>query len=192
MHSLVDKAIGFAARAHEGDRRKSGDIPYIAHPVGVAMILQAMDCDETIIIAALLHDTVEDTEVTLDEIKRTFGNEVAKIVAACTEPAKKQVKWEDRKLHTIRTLRDASLDVKLVMAADKYHNLCHTRHTMQQIGSSVWQRFGRGKSKQAWYYRSVLESIVANVPDRHRYPLFDDLETLIDDIFDGVPATPPS
>lgn len=184
---LIDRAIGFAARAHEGQRRKTGNVPFIAHPVGVAMLLQDMGCDESVVAAGLLHDTVEDTSVTLAEIRQQFGDRVADIVAGCTEPPKKSTRWELRKMHTIQTLRDAPLEVKLVSAADKYHNLVHTRYTEQTLGSAIWKRFGRGKEQQAWYYRSVLDSLCQNVPDRERFPIFDQLTQIIEEIFADVP-----
>ncbi len=186
MLSLVDRAIGFAARAHKGQKRKAGDVPYIAHPVAVAMILQEMGCDETIVAAGLLHDTVEDTKVKIEDIRLNFGDEVADIVAGCTEPPKKSANWETRKLHTIQILRDAPLEVKLVAAADKYHNLSHTLHNEAMIGRDVWGRFGRGKEQQAWFYQSVLKSLLANVPDRDRYPVFGKLEVMVNAVFAGV------
>ena len=191
MLSLIDRAIGFAARAHDGQKRKIGNVPYIAHPVAVAMILQDMGCNERIVAAGLLHDTVEDTRVTLDEIQQQFGDEVADIVAGCTEPPKKKMTWEARKVYTIRVLRDAPLAVKLVAATDKYHNLCHTRYTEEQIGAVIWKRFGRGKEQQAWYYRSVLESLKANVVNLEDYPIFARLEGIVDELFAGVHSQPP-
>ncbi len=191
MLSLVDRAIGFAARAHEGQKRKAGDVPYIAHPVAVAMILQNMGCDETIVAAGLLHDTVEDTKVNIEDIRLNFGDAVADIVAGCTEPPKKRFKWEIRKLHSIQVLHDAPLAVKLVAAADKYHNLSHTLHNEGAIGQGVWGRFGRGKEQQAWYYLSVLKSLLANVPDPDQYPIFGKLEAMVNTVFAGVtPQTP--
>lgn len=191
MYTLVDKAIGFAARAHEGQRRKIGKLPYIAHPVGVAMILQQMGCDETIVAAGLLHDTVEDTHVTLDDIRRDFGDEVADIVAGCTEPPKKGAKWGARKHYMIDSLREAPLAVKLVTAADKYHNLVHTLNSKREMGKSIWKKFGGDKEQQAWYFRAALESVRANVPDQERYPIFDRLAAVIDELFEGIPSKPP-
>ena len=72
MFSLVDRAIGFAARAHEGQRRKTGNVPFIAHPVGVAMLLLEMGCADEVVAAGLLHDTVEDTKVSIDDIRQQF------------------------------------------------------------------------------------------------------------------------
>lgn len=192
MQLLIDRAIGFAARAHEGQRRKTGNVPYIAHPVGVAMILLAMGYNEKIVVAGLLHDTVEDTAVTLAEIKRTFGPEVANIVAYCSEPPKRGTTWEARKLHMIAKLREAPLEAKLVAAADKYHNLSHTLYTKQTLGSAIWQRFGRGKEEQAWYYRTVSDSILANVPNPENHPIFGYLTAAVDELFDGIPSRPPA
>ena len=191
MFSLVDRAIGFAARAHEGQRRKTGNVPFIAHPVGVAMLLSEMGCSDEIVAAGLLHDTVEDTQVSIEDIRKEFGEEVANIVAGVTEPPKKRGNWESRKLHTIHSLRDAPLSVKLVAAADKYHNLIHTIYTEKHIGQSIWKRFGRGKEQQAWYYRSVYASLVCNVADLERYPIFAKLESAIEELFAGIASQAP-
>lgn len=192
MIPLVDRAIGFAARAHKGQKRKIGNVPYIAHPVGVAMLLQEMDCDETVIAAGLLHDTVEDTAVTLEEIHQEFGSEVAAIVAGCSEPPKRTVDWESRKLHMIRSLRDAPIAVKLVAATDKYHNLSHTLYNERINGPDIWKKFGRGKEQQAWYYRSVMDSLIDNVEDPDCYPIFSKLSTIIVELFNGVPSWSPA
>jgi (p)ppGpp synthase/HD superfamily hydrolase len=166
-------------------------VPFIAHPVGVALILQEMGCHETVVAAGLLHDTVEDTSVTPEEIRKNFGDEVALIVAGCTEPPKKRGNWERRKMHLIRTLTDASMSVKLVAAADKYHNLSHTLQNLRSEGNSVWGRFGRGPGQQAWYYRTVLVSILAHVPDPESYPIFGQLSDVIDELFERIPSEVP-
>lgn len=191
MIDLVDRAIGFAARAHSGQQRKIGDVPYIAHPVAVAMILQGMGCDKAVVAAGLLHDTVEDTPVTLQEIRRQFGDEVANIVDGCTELPKRKNKWAARKRHMIASLRDAPLSVKLVSAADKYHNLSHTLYTERTQGTAIWRKFGQGKDRQAWYYRSVLDSLLANLEPPERYPIFGMLAEVIDELFGDVTARPP-
>ena len=189
--SAIDKAIGFAARAHEKQRRKIGAVPYIAHPVAVAFILQQMDCTETVVIAGLLHDTVEDTKVTIEEVREKFGDKVAAIVAGCTEPPKKQFKWEERKVHMIVPLRHPPLPIKLVAAADKYHNLSHSLHNQRKKGLGLWKYFGKGEEQQAWYYRTVSESIAANVPNPEQYPIFEQLSTIVEEIFAGVSSRPP-
>jgi (p)ppGpp synthase/HD superfamily hydrolase len=180
---LIDRAIGFAARAHAGQVRKTGvNMPYIAHPFAVGVMLLQMGCDETTVAAGLLHDTVEDTAVTLAEVAAEFGEQVAAIVAICTEPPKSQP-WEARKQHLVEALRGAPLEAKLVAAADKVHNLCHTQRIEAQLGPQVWQRFGRPKAQQAGYYRAIQASIAAGVADPERYPIFGELARLVDVVF---------
>ena len=189
---LIDRAIGFAAQKHEGQRRKIGDVPYIAHPMGVAVILMKMGCREEVVAAALLHDTVEDTDVALQDISARFGQEVRDIVAGCTELPRKCNNWEARKLNMIERLRHAPLEVKLVVAADKYHNLHHISKSKDESGEIIWNRFGRGFERQAWYYRSVLNSILANLPKQGAaYPVFEQLADIINTLFDGIPSFPP-
>jgi (p)ppGpp synthase/HD superfamily hydrolase len=189
---LIDRAIGVAARAHQGQYRKAGDVPYIAHPVAVAMILQEMGCDAAVVAAGLLHDVVEDSDVSLAELRRLFGDEIADIVACVTEPPQ-TMRWEKRKEQMIERLRQAPLPAKLVAAADKYHNLSHTLHNQQKRGTAVWARFGRGQEQQAWYYRQVTESILANVAEPERYPIFGLLAAIVEELFAGIPSRlPPS
>lgn len=192
MLSQVDKAIGFAAKAHKGQKRKIGPLPYIVHPFGVAMILAKMGCEDAIIIAGLLHDVVEDTKKTLDDVRETFGEEVANIVAGCTELPKKDYEWAERKRDMIHKLRDASLAVKLVAAADKYHNLSHTLYNRRNKKIDLWKHFGQGKGQQAWYYRTVTDSLVANVPNFEEYSIFKDLRLVVDQTFEGIKSEPPS
>ncbi len=191
--TIVDRAIGFASKEHDGQYRKSGAIPYIAHPMGVATILLQMGCRQEVIAAALLHDLVEDTRVTLQEICEQFGEEVADIVDGCTELPQKYYNWETRKLDMISKLRHASLEVKLVAAADKYHNLTDISKSKKICGSAVWNQFGRGPEKQAWYYRAIYQSILENLPEcSAKYPVFNQLATVISDLFYDTPSCPPS
>jgi (p)ppGpp synthase/HD superfamily hydrolase len=157
--ALIDSALIFAARAHDGQRRKSSDIPYIVHPVGVMMVLVACgETDPELLAAALLHDTVEDTRVTLAELRERFGERVAGIVEGCSEPDKSET-WEHRKQHTVAYLRTAARDVQLVSAADKLHNLRSMAVDYASLGELLWSRFKRGRTEIEWYYRAVLESL---------------------------------
>src|ERR1043165_5018773 len=107
---MLDLVIEVAAKAHSGQFRKGTDIPYIAHPYAVGMILARAGCAEEMIAAGILHDTVEDTDLTLEYIKETFGERVAAIVEGCSEPDKSAT-WEERKRHTIEYLRTAPWEV---------------------------------------------------------------------------------
>lgn len=156
---MLDNALIFAARAHDGQKRKSTDVPYVVHPVGVMLVL--MECgeeDPEMLAAALLHDTLEDTAVTLDQLRAGFGSRVAEIVAGCSEPDKRDT-WEHRKQHTITYLKTAPRDIALVSAADKLHNVRSMARDQVVQGDVLWTRFKRGRAEVAWYYRSIVQSL---------------------------------
>ena len=119
---MVEKAIIFAAKAHNNQKRKGTDIPYITHPFAVGMLLQKEKCSDEVIAAGILHDTLEDTETTFKDLTEAFGVHVANLVLAASENDK-SLPWEVRKQHTIDMLKDASLEEIQVIVADKYHNL---------------------------------------------------------------------
>ncbi|MBN2412018.1 HD domain-containing protein [candidate division KSB1 bacterium] len=154
----IEKAILFASKAHKGQCRKKTNIPYISHPFTVAFLLMKEQCSEDVIIAGLLHDLIEDTSVTLQEIETEFGENVAKIVRDCSEPDGR-ISWEERKNNTIQKLRNAPLEVKYVACADKLHNICSMIADHKKYGDRLWKRFSRGYDKQQWYYRSIVRSL---------------------------------
>lgn len=156
----IHKAIEFAAIAHKTDKRKGTDIPYIVHPFEVAQILTANGANENVICAGLLHDTVEDTDITIKDIERNFGQDIANIVAANSED--KSLSWERRKEHTVEYIKnDALLEVMLVCCADKLSNLRSVKHDLEIIGDNVWERFNRGFEQQKWYYKGLCEAMGA-------------------------------
>lgn len=155
---IIDQAIEFAAKAHRNQYRKGTDIPYISHPVGVGMILQKAECSEEAIIAGILHDTLEDTDTTEDDILNNFGEEVLTIVKSCSEPDK-GARWEDRKKHTIDYLKSAPLFVRQVACADKLHNLRSIKRDLTNLGEATWNRFKRGREMQKWYYTELVKSL---------------------------------
>ena len=155
---MIDVAIDVAEEAHSGQFRKGSDIPYISHPRAVARILSDAGCSEEMVVAGILHDTVEDTSLTLDHIREKFGSRVAQIVQGCSEPDK-SLPWEQRKQHTVEFLRNASLEVRTVTCADKLHNLLTIIADHEIVGDDVWDRFSRGKGAQEWYYRELVVNL---------------------------------
>lgn len=151
-------AIELAARAHHHQVRKGTEIPYIVHPLAVAGILIRVNSPEPVVIAALLHDVIEDTPVTAREILAQFGPEVADLVIALSEPDK-TAPWENRKTHTIDYLEKmANDDVLIVALADKLDNIRAIREGLESDGEKFWERFNRPKENQRWYYER-LESV---------------------------------
>jgi len=179
--NLSDKALQMAAVAHEGQYRKNTKIPYIAHPAAVGLILQKAGYKEELVAAGILHDTVEDTEITLEDIKREFGNEIAEIVAGCSEPDK-TLSWEERKEHTIEYLKTAPEDIRVVACADKLHNVRSILLDIELNGDDVWTRFKRGREQQAWYYRNVIDSLGAE----STFPLLEELKLEVERLFPNV------
>lgn len=150
-------AIELAARAHHRQVRKGTEIPYIVHPLAVATLLIRVESPEPLVIAALLHDVVEDTPLTIREIRARFGPQVADLVSALSEPDKK-ASWEDRKAHTIDYLeKHANDDVLTVSLADKLDNIRAIREGLESDGEPFWARFNRPREKQKWYYQRLDE-----------------------------------
>lgn len=157
-HANIMRALNFAGEAHKGQLRKGTDQPYIFHPWQVGGAILQHTFDEDLAMAGFLHDTLEDTPVTLEQLRESFGDRIADIVTACSEPDK-TLSWEDRKQHTIEYLRDAPYDIKVVACADKYHNILTMLEERILRGDELWQRFNRGKDQQEWYYRGLVESL---------------------------------
>lgn len=124
--AFVHKAYDVAAKAHADQRRKSGE-PYIIHPLGVATILAELQMDETTLAAAFLHDVVEDTEITLDQLKEMFGVKVADLVDGVTKLGKiEYISKEDQQIENYRKMFLAmAKDIRVIMIklADRLHNM---------------------------------------------------------------------
>jgi (p)ppGpp synthase/HD superfamily hydrolase len=153
--SRLYDAIELAARAHHGQVRKGTEIPYIVHPLAVASLLIRFECPEPLVIAALLHDVVEDTSIPIHEIAARFGPNVADLVNALSEPDK-SASWEDRKAHTLNYLeKEADEEVLIVSLADKLDNIRAIREGLELDGEKFWERFNRPREKQRWYYERL-------------------------------------
>jgi hypothetical protein len=161
--------------------RKGTDVPYISHPYGVGMILLQAKCKEGVIIAGILHDTLEDTDTTEEEIRNLFGQNVLDLVKGCSEPDK-GASWEERKKHTHDYLKQAALSIRQVACADKLHNLRSIKRNLEELGEKAWERFNRGRDSQAWYYEEIVESL--GYPSR--FPLLDLLQDEVETVFEGT------
>lgn len=156
--NMIDRALQFAVKAHGSQTRKGTSIPYITHPLGVALLLARTGASEAVIAAGLLHDTVEDCDVTLEQLASEFGLWTAVLVGGCTESAK-EFPWEVRKQEKMHALRTAPPEIRLVVCADKLHNVRAMREEHQELGEQLWVRFNRGREQQCWYYQGMVESL---------------------------------
>lgn len=156
-HERLNEAIHFAVDMHENQLRKGTTIPYILHPLEVMSILQRMEADTNLLIAGVLHDTIEDTEATYEQILNIFGEDVANLVAAHSEDKSKS--WDERKTHAITHLGMADKRLKMLVMADKISNLRSLDRDYRVLGDTVWERFNAPRDRHAWYYAGVCGAL---------------------------------
>lgn len=163
MSEKLDKAIAFAIKAHSGQTRKMDKSPYILHPLEDAAIVNGITHDEDVIVAAVLHDTVEDTDTTIEEIKEMFGERVAYYVADETEDKRAdrppEETWKIRKEETLKILKEADdINVKILWLGDKVSNMRSLYRKYLEIGDKAFDFFNqKDKTQQAWYYEKIAE-----------------------------------
>lgn len=160
--NMVERALIFATQAHQGQTRKDESTPYILHPAEVAGIAATMTDDEEVITACVLHDTVEDTDVTLDDVRREFSDRVAEIVAGDTEEdagdIPREVSWYTRKEKSLKHLMNSSRDVKILWLSDKLSNMRSFYRMYRAEGDRMWRHFNqKDKNVQSWYYHTIAD-----------------------------------
>ena len=181
---LLDRAIIFAVKAHHNSERRGKGFPYIVHPMEAVEIVATITSDQELLAAAALHDTVEDTDVTLEDIRHEFGDRVASIVEAESDKNIEGVSetdtWMERKQAAIDRLRQAPLDAKIVAMGDKLSNMRAIYRDYLTKGDSLWQIFHvSDKSVHEWRYRKLAESL-SDLSDTFAYKEF---TGLIDKVF---------
>ena len=158
---LFDKAAKFAIDAHCGAERKGKGYPYILHPMEAAGIVASLSTDPELLAAAILHDTVEDTDVTIEQIRKEFGDRVAALVHRETSPLPHEAPWRDRKKAQADLIAASPRDSKIVAIGDKLSNLRTIVADYRQIGDTLWQRFRapKGKEDVVWYYTILADAL---------------------------------
>lgn len=163
MMDKVTMAIEFAAKAHDGMCRKKDKTPYILHPLEAAVIVGTMTADQDVISAAVLHDVVEDTEVTIEEIEENFGKRVRDLVESETEDKRAdlppETTWKIRKEESLEELRNAEdIAVLMLWMGDKLSNMRSFYRIWKNEGESMWQAFNqKDPEQQFWYYKTIAE-----------------------------------
>lgn len=164
---LLCRAFDFACAAHGQQIRKGHPVPFIAHPMAVSSLVLEYGGDWETAAAAMLHDTLEDTATTADEIAEAFGPRVAAIVVSCTDnlpPCPPE--WRARKERFLRDVRHAGPDAHLVFAADKLHNAHDVVREQREIGDAAFRIFQGRKEGTLWYYRASLTAMEESDDDR--------------------------
>jgi (p)ppGpp synthase/HD superfamily hydrolase len=161
----LERAIRIMLQAHAGQLRKADpQVPYATHPFHVALMVREAGGDEDCVIAALLHDVLEDTDVTPEDLEESFGSRVAAIVREVSED--KTLSWEERKARMVDHLRNASPEACLVAAADKIHNLETLVDAHRRFGDVIWTAFRRGPGPTVRFHRQALDAIRGRIPER--------------------------
>jgi (p)ppGpp synthase/HD superfamily hydrolase len=167
MSPRLERAFRLAALRHAGQVRRGSGVPYLQHVASVALILDRLGYSEDVVIAGLLHDLVEDTETTLDEVRAEFGEAVAEIVGhgseVKTDAEGRKRPWIDRKRDHLAALASASPEARAVVLADKLHNLLSIEADLAD-GRDVWTSFHADREMVLWYYRSMLDVLGAADP----------------------------
>lgn len=175
MSRLAD-AVAWAIDAHGAQRRKGSDVPYHAHLLGVASLVLNDGGDEEEAVAAILHDLVEDTDATVEDVRERFGDRVARIVDACTDAHERpKPEWGPRKRTYIERMRTAQPDELRVSLADKLYNASSIEWDLRLRGDDLWRVFGSGRDGQLWYYRSLADIFLERAPG----PMADELDRVL-------------
>lgn len=146
---LYETALKLAAKAHEGQHRKHDESAYIAHPIMVARILEQACFSEIVVAAGIVHDVLEDTEISEGDLRSALGDEVVGIVVTLSE--NKLLEWEERKQKYVESVVTGGESVWAVSVADKIHNARELISFHEQRGAQAWQVFNRGKKKKLWF-----------------------------------------
>ncbi|WMW21198.1 HD domain-containing protein [Methanolobus mangrovi] len=171
--------FAFAIHEHKNGVRKSGT-PYISHLMDVASILLKENASDELVLAGLLHDIVEDTDVDIATILRKYGQQIADYVDAVTEPEElrqpatgnKAQNWKERKEYTVKYMGRANREIKLLSCADKLANIRDLISDIRMEGEGFWDKFNAPKEEQEWYYRSMLETFATgpqNIAETRTY-----------------------
>jgi len=166
------KAINRAAELHYGQFRKGAKVPFIIHPFSVAFILQRFTDDEDVVIAGLMHDTLEDVpEYSAEQLKEEFGERVAELVKGVSEP---RGTWQDRKDAYIEKLQTDPRECLLICAADKLHNITSLIEDYKVFGDDLWKNFSVGPEREMAFH----EKIVKVLKDRLDSPIVAEVEVV--------------
>ncbi|MBR1539134.1 MAG: HD domain-containing protein [Bacteroidales bacterium] len=175
--TLLDKAIAFAVRAHHDTERRGKGFPYIVHPLEAVTIVATITSDQELLAAAALHDVVEDTEFTLADLRREFGERVARMVELesdkFVEGLSESDSWRVRKQAAIDRIEAAPRDAKIVAMGDKLSNMRAISRDYDELGDRLWERFHApgGRADHEWHYRGLAGSL-SDLAGTHAYAEF--------------------
>lgn len=182
--AFLDRAIIFAVKAHAGTERRGKGYPYIVHPLEAVEIVATMTKDQELLAAAALHDTVEDTDVTVEQLREAFGDRVAELVASesdeMPEGVSEEDSWHARKQAAIDRLAKAGREAKMVALGDKLSNMRAIARDYSVLGDALWDIFhAKDPKDHEWHYRGLADAL-RELEDTFAFKEF---ESLINQVF---------
>ncbi|HUY62834.1 MAG TPA: HD domain-containing protein [Candidatus Paceibacterota bacterium] len=164
----IKKAIQFAARKHHGQMRlETEPLPYVTHLFSTALLVAEDGADDDVVSAALLHDTLEDTETTREELVAAFSERVAALVEGVSEIKEadgKRIPWRDRKVQYLERIRSGPDDALLISMADKIDNIESMLEEIGKNGDGIFEKFGHTAEEYLWYHGELARIAEKRLP----------------------------
>ncbi|MBI3632935.1 MAG: bifunctional (p)ppGpp synthetase/guanosine-3',5'-bis(diphosphate) 3'-pyrophosphohydrolase, partial [Candidatus Vogelbacteria bacterium] len=158
-----DQALKFAVKAHKHQVRKTEkDTPYVYHPISVGMILRDAGFNDDVVIAGILHDTIEDTGTKAEAIEKVFGKKVRQLVESVSED--KNLSYDERKHNYLEVVLAGNDETKAISIADALHNLHSLEQAIEERGDKVWKSFSRDKELTVGHYLLKVKAILKKWP----------------------------
>lgn len=182
--SVLDKAIKFAVDAHKDVERRGKGFPYVVHPLEAVSIVATMTNDQDLLAAAALHDVIEDTPYTAEELRVIFGDRITDLIVTESDievaNLTEEQSWHIRKQAAIDRLKNASMDAKMVALGDKLSNMRAIYRDYEKMGEDIWNMFHVKEPEQhEWHYRGLAYAL-NELADTTAYKEF---EYLINKVF---------
>lgn len=179
--NIKEKAKEFAILAHKGQVRKSDkEKPMIIHPINVGLILEEYEFDDNVVASGYLHDVIEDTKYSEEDILKIFNEDITSLVVSASE-MDKTLSWEERKQRTIDSIKNLDLRHKAIICADKINNLEDLIILKEINGKLDFSNFNRNFDSQKWYYENIYKSLINNVNET--VPMYERLKYLYEYLF---------
>lgn len=183
---LLDRAIIYAVNAHAGTERRGKGFPYVVHAMEAMAIVATMTSDQELLAAAALHDVLEDTDITAEELEKEFGPRITAIVVAESDTIEDDVpenlSWHSRKQAAIDRLKAAPIEAKMVALGDKLSNMRAIARDYTTIGDRIWNLFHvTDLAEHKWHYMGLADSL-RDLSDTFAFKEF---ESLINQVFNG-------
>jgi len=187
--TLLDKAIIFAVKAHANMERRGKGFPYIVHPLEAVEIVSTITSDQHLLAAAVLHDVIEDTDCTEEQLRKEFGDRIADLVVSESDVyiggESSEESWHRRKEEAINRILNSSYESKIVAMGDKLSNMRAIARDYFKMGDSLWNIFHeKRRSEHEWHYRGLAMAL-SQLSDTAAYKEF---VILLDSVFTETPA----